>query len=554
MQAQPNAAVFCDFSAQSWQTMYNGQGPYATDGTFQTVDSSAGPSRVLTRRQRALAHEHRPYDIQRATMYMPNSASRPQTPPNSGMEASIAHHDFNQAQTRREFTPSGLSPLSMPQGMQSPYNNPLTPSTTSSPYTTYSFFGHSRANSLSAATNRAASPALSTVSALTSVSSASAPTRAPNSTSSSSSFGLSSTSGSPLSGSASTSASASPQLGPLRQKQKKQRLFNMDRKAICEYAVRHPTARQEDIARQYGVERSTISKILKNKTKWLNVPVDEELKIAKHRPSKFPEIETDMMDVLLAARDNNAPLTDAFIRIKAREVALKLGIGEDRFKASAGWVENFKHRHGIKGGIWSGHGRNVRAAASRGAGLDPILLGGPLPVSRPRHSPDPMDPSTEIPATGPSWLMAPVEPPPGVHPSSAPVSQSPNTPDEIAPVVDAASWMMSNAPPPPSHDDPGNLSGWLTQPESAQSSVDEAAWISPNHNGEMAADQLSSNQHSANAPWPMQQTTNDDEQPPSKAHANLAFNFVTDYLRQCGQELDPQLAAAVSTAISRGGN
>ncbi|CAK5270267.1 unnamed protein product [Mycena citricolor] len=481
MQAQPNAAVFCDFSAQSWQTMYNGQGPYATDGTFQTVDSSAGPSRVLTRRQRALAHEHRPYDIQarlqsfllsyavlillqalrpirawRRVSLITTSIKPDKTRVHPFWAFSSQHAAGNAIALQQSthalydfFTLHYLQFL-WTFSCQLPFRSDKSRSISGAQYCL-------RADVVSSASLRPERPIA----------------RAP------------------------PPPSVSLPLLALR---------SLDPRA----PARRPVRNSQDPEEQ---------------DKMVNVPVDEELKIAKHRPSKFPEIETDMMDVLLAARDNNAPLTDAFIRIKAREVALKLGIGEDRFKASAGWVENFKHRHGIKGGIWSGHGRNVRAAASRGAGLDPICW--------------------EIPATGPSWLMAPVEPPPGVHPSSAPVSQSPNTPDEIAPVVDAASWMMSNAPPPPSHDDPGNLSGWLTQSESAQSSVDEAAWISPNHNGEMAADQLSSNQHSANAPWAMQQTTNDDEQPPSKAHANLAFNFVTDYLRQCGQELDPQLAAAV---------
>ena len=46
------------------------------------------------------------------------------------------------------------------------------------------------------------------------------------------------------------------------------------------------------------------------------------------------------------------------IRTKAREVAREMDIGEDKFKASAGWVENFKHRQGIKKGVWNGLIRN----------------------------------------------------------------------------------------------------------------------------------------------------------------------------------------------------
>jgi len=38
----------------------------------------------------------------------------------------------------------------------------------------------------------------------------------------------------------------------------------------------HPNARQEDIGTAFGVERSTISKILKDKDRWLNISDDDQ--------------------------------------------------------------------------------------------------------------------------------------------------------------------------------------------------------------------------------------------------------------------------------------
>ncbi|KAI0270985.1 hypothetical protein BGY98DRAFT_220333 [Russula aff. rugulosa BPL654] len=66
-------------------------------------------------------------------------------------------------------------------------------------------------------------------------------------------------------------------------KPRKQRLFNHQRKEICLYHQENPGIRQEDIANKWGVERSTVSKILKQKSKWLNVPDGEEPHTAKHR-------------------------------------------------------------------------------------------------------------------------------------------------------------------------------------------------------------------------------------------------------------------------------
>jgi hypothetical protein len=63
-------------------------------------------------------------------------------------------------------------------------------------------------------------------------------------------------------------------------------------------------------------------------------------------------------------------LTDSVIRNKAKEVAKQLQIPEDKFKASSGWVENFKHRHGIRRGQFHGNGRNARLGRLHGVAPD----------------------------------------------------------------------------------------------------------------------------------------------------------------------------------------
>ena len=67
-------------------------------------------------------------------------------------------------------------------------------------------------------------------------------------------------------------------------KHTKHRLRDADRKNICLYHLSHPHARQEDIGAVFGVERSTISKILKEKDKWLNLTEEESNDpLSKHR-------------------------------------------------------------------------------------------------------------------------------------------------------------------------------------------------------------------------------------------------------------------------------
>jgi len=86
------------------------------------------------------------------------------------------------------------------------------------------------------------------------------------------------------------------------------------------------------------------------------------------RPSKFPEIESELAKWLYECRDKKVQLTDSVIRNKAKEVGKQLQIPEDKFKASSGWVENFKHRHGIRRGQFHGNGRNARLGRLHGVG------------------------------------------------------------------------------------------------------------------------------------------------------------------------------------------
>lgn len=155
----------------------------------------------------------------------------------------------------------------VPLQLQSPSYHPMTPTSMSSPTYSYPLYGHSRSTSGSTSNNqRAASPALSTVSALTSVSSSASGLGAPAFT--------------PY---PRPSAHMLPSISNSKAKQKKQRLDNNARKDICLYQIQHPNARQEDIASVFKVERSTISKILKHKNKWLNMPDNLGTRVAKHR-------------------------------------------------------------------------------------------------------------------------------------------------------------------------------------------------------------------------------------------------------------------------------
>jgi hypothetical protein len=193
-------------------------------------------------------------------MYLtpPVGTSRPPTPNNE---------QSDQFKSQRD-RPSLNTASTAPMPLQSPTYHPMTPTSLPSPFSSYQPYDQSKSISGPNATNqRSVSPSLSNASALTSVSSLSGPV--PQVSHVYPVF---------------TGPKLPVNLSPGKGKQRKQRLCNVDRKAICLYHQELPTARQEDIAAKFGVERSTISKILKNKSKWLNMPSHESERVSKHRP------------------------------------------------------------------------------------------------------------------------------------------------------------------------------------------------------------------------------------------------------------------------------
>jgi len=179
-------------------------------------------------------------------------SSRPHTPVN--IEAT-------KAQVQRDRLSLSIADSALMQN-HSPGYKPMTPTSLPSPYSPYPYYTSQPrpdAGAQPVAEPRQGSPSNSITS---SVSIAGAPFE-----------------GGPIR----TSTSIQHQTPTPRVKHKKQRLCNAQRKDICLYAEQNPNARQEDMAMLWQVERSTVSKILKNRDKWLRLPQDDYNYIAKHR-------------------------------------------------------------------------------------------------------------------------------------------------------------------------------------------------------------------------------------------------------------------------------
>lgn len=135
-------------------------------------------------------------------------------------------------------------------------------------------------------------------------------------------------------------------LGAKKMAKVKTRLRNIDRKAICEAARDDPKVRQEDLAARFGIERSTVSKTLKNKDKWLAIEDNGDgAYIVKHRTGKFPQLEERLAKWINDEVGSSTPILDVTIKHRALQLAKDLDIGQDQFKASVGWIDKFRERY-----------------------------------------------------------------------------------------------------------------------------------------------------------------------------------------------------------------
>ncbi|WWC89408.1 uncharacterized protein L201_004332 [Kwoniella dendrophila CBS 6074] len=132
----------------------------------------------------------------------------------------------------------------------------------------------------------------------------------------------------------------------------KVKLTYEDKRNIVNLHRQNSSLRQEDIARMYGVDRSTISKIILSSHRWTQ-PQEPQAppapKVPKAVGGRFPAVEAKLdqwMDEQIASGQD---VRDNIAREKAKSFAREIGFPMDRFKASAKWLDKFKDRRKAAG-------------------------------------------------------------------------------------------------------------------------------------------------------------------------------------------------------------
>ncbi|GBP42400.1 Tigger transposable element-derived protein 4 [Eumeta japonica] len=102
--------------------------------------------------------------------------------------------------------------------------------------------------------------------------------------------------------------------------------------------------KKKDVAAQYGLPASTLSTIIKNEDEiLLRYELSSNLSCKRRRLVQFPDLEKCLLTWLKRCRNKKISVSGPILREKAKEFSKSLG--HRSFRASNGWLSNFKKRH-----------------------------------------------------------------------------------------------------------------------------------------------------------------------------------------------------------------
>ncbi|XP_049837979.1 tigger transposable element-derived protein 6-like [Schistocerca gregaria] len=109
--------------------------------------------------------------------------------------------------------------------------------------------------------------------------------------------------------------------------------------------VDHGTEKKA-IAQQFGIPKSTLSTIIKNREKIIHAAASGSGNKSKRcRTVKYEKIDTILLEWFSHMRASNIPLTGPVIQSKANDIAKDMSIKD--FRCSAGWLSRIQRRQSI---------------------------------------------------------------------------------------------------------------------------------------------------------------------------------------------------------------
>ncbi|XP_046682893.1 tigger transposable element-derived protein 6-like [Homalodisca vitripennis] len=123
---------------------------------------------------------------------------------------------------------------------------------------------------------------------------------------------------------------------------KKRRAISVEcKRKIIKCVEDNPAKKKLDIVKELGISPSTLATILKKKEKFDDGSVLCS-KIRKIRSCELKDVEECVVKWLKQCRDKNIAISGPILQEKAQQFAFELG--HENFRASSGWLQNFKKR------------------------------------------------------------------------------------------------------------------------------------------------------------------------------------------------------------------
>ncbi|KAK9423048.1 putative HTH CENPB-type domain-containing protein [Seiridium unicorne] len=150
-----------------------------------------------------------------------------------------------------------------------------------------------------------------------------------------------------------------PKLPSITTSTPRKTLTNEDRRRMCQYAEDHPNVKQTEIGLKFGVERSTVSKVLRKKDQYLNQ--DDRASSPAKKPNKGKnagELERTLLNWVRNQQRKGVMVNDGELETQAKAFLVGTGSSETPEKViNKNWLEKFKQKNGL------GPGKLIRRAS-----------------------------------------------------------------------------------------------------------------------------------------------------------------------------------------------
>jgi len=160
-------------------------------------------------------------------------------------------------------------------------------------------------------------------------------------------------------------ASSANQVNLDRQRKQRRNLSLEDKIDIIKRKEANAKLSDEKLANEFGVDRSTISNILRKKEQFLQLHANanySDLRKTRIQEARFPSLEEALYKWFQSLCSQNIPVSQDVLRVKAVEFynkAKESGTQLSNFEASKGWLEKFQKRYNSSSKIITGESGSV---------------------------------------------------------------------------------------------------------------------------------------------------------------------------------------------------